>query len=208
MAREQNMVGTVTARIWYGASNHSRESSAAPRRLLKGRRASPSLADSAAGSVDVVNVEVYCLTCIGRQGCSGKSDWADEKGTAMTARALVRIAHGGGGSLAAPNSLEGIKRSLEFGVDMIEIDVRCTRDGALILSHDDALGGSLIRAASLDELRRAEPRIATLDDALALVNGQAVVNLDIKDAASIKCVGAAVRARGGIEQCVVSCLKR
>ena len=126
----------------------------------------------------------------------------------MTARALVRIAHGGGGSLAAPNSLEGIKRSLEFGVDMIEIDVRCTRDGALILSHDDALGGSLISAASLDELRRAEPRIATLDDALALVNGQAVVNLDIKDAASIKCVGAAVRARGGIEQCVVSCLKR
>jgi glycerophosphoryl diester phosphodiesterase len=126
----------------------------------------------------------------------------------MTARALVRIAHGGGGSLAAPNSLEGIQRSLECGVDMIEIDVRCTRDGVLVLSHDDGLGGSVISGVSLDELRRAQPDAATLDDALALVNGRAVLNLDIKDAASIKCVGAAVRARGGVEQCVVSCLQR
>jgi glycerophosphoryl diester phosphodiesterase len=126
----------------------------------------------------------------------------------MTARGFVRIAHGGGGSLAAPNSLEGVKRSLEFGVDMVEIDVRCTRDGVLVLSHDDGLGGSLISGSSLDELRRAHPDVATLDDALALVNGRAVLNLDIKDVASIKCVGAAVRARGGVEQCVVSCLKR
>src|SRR5256885_1833461 len=143
-----------------------------------------------------------------RSGNHHRSVAAHERHYVLAARPLVRIAHGGGGSLAAPNSLEGIERSLAFGVDMIEIDVRCTRDGVLVLSHDDGPGGSAISASSLDELRRAHADVATLDDAFALVDGKAVLNLDVKDAASIKCIGSAVRARSAIDHCVVSCLKR
>src|SRR5260370_41717458 len=102
----------------------------------------------------------------------------------MAAR-LVRIAHGGGGSLAAPNSLEGIERSLAFGVDMIEIDVRSTRDGVLVLSHDDGVGGSMISALSLDELRRGQPDVAPVGDAFAVADRKAVLNRGNKDGASI-----------------------
>lgn len=126
----------------------------------------------------------------------------------MPARSLVRIAHAGGGSLAAPNSLEGIARSLSYGVEMIEIDVRSTRDGRLVLSHDDVAGRTSIAASAFDDLRRAQPEIASLDEALDVVAGRTTLNLDIKDAPSMSRVGATVRAHGAVERCIVSCLER
>ncbi len=127
----------------------------------------------------------------------------------MVARSVVRIAHGGGGSLAAPNSLEGIERSLSYGLEMIEIDVRCTRDGTLVLSHDDVPGGGAsIAATPFAELRRAHPNIAALDDAMDLVGGKTTLNLDIKDATSMARVGAVVRKHGAEDACIVSSLER
>jgi glycerophosphoryl diester phosphodiesterase len=124
------------------------------------------------------------------------------------ARPLVRIAHAGGGSLAAPNSLDGIERSLSYGVEMIEVDVRCTRDGKLVLSHDDVVGATSISASSFDELRRAQAGVAALDGALELVGGKAMLNLDIKDSAAMARVGTTVRAHEAVDRCIVSCLER
>ena len=126
----------------------------------------------------------------------------------MLARPLVRIAHAGGGSLAAPNSLEGIERSLSYGIEMIELDVRSTRDGRLVLSHDDVIGHTSIAASAFDDLRQARPEIASLDDALDVVAGRTTLNLDIKDAPSMSRVGATVRAHGAVDRCIVSCLER
>ena len=126
----------------------------------------------------------------------------------MAARPLVRIAHGGGGSLAAPNSLEGIERSLSYGLEMIEIDVRCTSDGRLVLSHDDVVGATSIAESAFGDLRRTKPEIASLDDAMDLVGDKTTLNLDIKDAASMSRVGAMVRAHGAEDRCIVSCLER
>jgi glycerophosphoryl diester phosphodiesterase len=126
----------------------------------------------------------------------------------MAARRLVRIVHGGGGSLAAPNSIEGIERSLSYRLEMIEIDVRCTRDGRLVLSHDDVTRGARISDLSFDELRRQDPSVGALDDALDLVGARTTLNLDIKDAASISRIGSVVRAHGALDGCVVSCLER
>jgi glycerophosphoryl diester phosphodiesterase len=126
----------------------------------------------------------------------------------MPLRPLVRIAHGGGGSLAAPNSLDGIERSLSYGLEMIEIDVRGTADGRAVLSHDDVVGGTSIGASPFDAVRRAKPDLATLDDALDLVGTKTTLNLDIKDSASMTRALAVVRAHGALDRCVVSCLDR
>ena len=119
----------------------------------------------------------------------------------------MRIVHGGGGSLAPQNSLEGIELSLSYGLEMMEIDVRCTRDGTLVLSHDDMVGGTVISAVSFDELRRAQPGTAALDDAFDLVGDKTSLNLDIKDSASVSRVSSVVRAHGALDRCVVSCLE-
>lgn len=124
--------------------------------------------------------------------------------------ALMRIAHRGGGSLAPENSLEGIERSLEIGVEMIEVDVRGTADGELVLSHHDWIPGTPapISDLTVDRLRAAAGDVATLDDALSVVRGQAMLNLDVKAGGLADQLVATVRRHGAVEACVVTCLSR
>jgi len=121
---------------------------------------------------------------------------------------LVRIAHRGGGTLAPANSLAGIERSMSFGIEMIEVDVRRTLDGRLVLSHDERFEGSTvaIRASTLAELRAELGDVPTLADALDLVRGRASLNLDIKEPDAADDVLAAVRASDATGACMVSCL--
>jgi glycerophosphoryl diester phosphodiesterase len=125
-----------------------------------------------------------------------------------TASPLVRIAHRGGGTLAPANSLAGIERSIDFGIEMIEVDIRRTLDGHLVLSHDERYEGSAvaIRASTLAELRADLGDVPTLTDALRLARGRAKLNLDIKEPDTLDDVLAAVRSSEATEACMVSCL--
>jgi glycerophosphoryl diester phosphodiesterase len=125
-------------------------------------------------------------------------------------RGLVRISHRGGGALAPENSLEGIRRALDYGVEMVEVDVRSSIDGALVLSHDDLLHGTDVRisASTLARLRDAGPHgIATLDDALDLAGDRARLNLDIKDGSVTDRIVERVRAHGATGRVIVSGLE-
>jgi glycerophosphoryl diester phosphodiesterase len=124
------------------------------------------------------------------------------------AHALVRIAHRGGGALATENCVRGIELALGHGVEMIEVDVRRSRDGVLVLSHDDVPHGARISiaGATLAELRAAAPEIATLDEALDAVGGRARLNLDIKDGAVIEQMVDALRAHDMLDASIASCL--
>jgi glycerophosphoryl diester phosphodiesterase len=53
-------------------------------------------------------------------------------------RTLV-IAHRGGAGLWPENTLYGFERAAALGVDVIELDVRATRDGELVVFHDQGL---------------------------------------------------------------------
>lgn len=53
---------------------------------------------------------------------------------------LMSFAHRADDSVYYPeNSIEAILSCIAMGVDVIEIDVRATKDGVLVLSHDDTL---------------------------------------------------------------------
>ncbi len=49
------------------------------------------------------------------------------------------IAHRTAAGLAPENTLFGIEKAIECGADAIECDIRVTRDGELVLCHDDTL---------------------------------------------------------------------
>jgi len=49
------------------------------------------------------------------------------------------VAHKGDWRSHPENSLPGIQSAIDMGVEMIEIDVRRTSDGVLILMHDETL---------------------------------------------------------------------
>ncbi len=68
------------------------------------------------------------------------------------------IAHRGGGGLAPENTLAAFDLAVRLGADALEIDVRRTRDGAVVVFHDDEtsrLTGQpgTIEARTLEEVR-------------------------------------------------------
>jgi len=56
----------------------------------------------------------------------------------VTSPPLV-IAHRGARSLAPENTLSAARKALDVGADMWELDVAVTRDGGLVVMHDDTL---------------------------------------------------------------------
>lgn len=55
------------------------------------------------------------------------------------------IGHRGARGLLPENTIDGFERALELGVDMVEIDVQVTADGAAVVVHDTVLTGALYR---------------------------------------------------------------
>lgn len=66
---------------------------------------------------------------------------------------LLNIAHRGASARAPENTLTAIRTAIEDGADLVELDVRRTRDGALILMHDPTLDRTT-------DARRVYPRRA------------------------------------------------
>lgn len=49
------------------------------------------------------------------------------------------VAHRAGAALAPENTLAALKRSISVGADMAEVDVQMTKDGVVVVIHDDNL---------------------------------------------------------------------
>src|SRR5688572_33502616 len=65
------------------------------------------------------------------------------------------IGHRGWPTKYPDNVLEGIAAALEVA-DMVEVDVRRSGDGCLILSHDPVLGGMVVSEAPWADLGRVD----------------------------------------------------
>lgn len=99
------------------------------------------------------------------------------------------IAHRGDASRALENSLEAFRLALSIPVDMIEFDIRKSRDNNLYVMHDKETGrtadGNINIERSLSDeiagvrLKNGEP-IPNLKEVLALVAGKAGLNIEIK----------------------------
>lgn len=107
------------------------------------------------------------------------------------------------------NTLAGIEAALADGADGIEIDVRATADGELVLMHDATLERTVgdartLADVSLEELRALEvldplddagpQRIPTFEETLACVDGRGLLVIELKEAGLEERVAAAVRA--------------
>ena len=103
----------------------------------------------------------------------------------------LRIAHRGasGRGLAPENTLAAFEKALDIGVDMLEIDVRVTGDGQLIVLHDPSLDRTtdcegIVREMGLDEIRQADAgdgeRVPILREVFDLARNRAPLLLEIK----------------------------
>lgn len=99
------------------------------------------------------------------------------------------IGHRGAAGHAPENTLLSIETALSLGVDLIEVDVHRSRDGHLIVMHDERVdrttnGSGYIRDLTLAQLRALQipprERIPTLAEVLAAVKGKAALMIEIK----------------------------
>ena len=134
------------------------------------------------------------------------------------ARPLVS-AHRGGPMPGLPeNSLQAFENALNYAPALIEMDVRRTSDGRLILMHDEALDRTTTGTGAVSEtsfravrqLRLVDEegtitsyRVPTLAEALAWAEGRAVLMLDVKRDVPMAAVVEEVRAMGGGDQAVL-----
>ncbi len=103
---------------------------------------------------------------------------------------FVKIAHRGASAYEPENTIRSFTRAMELGADMIELDVRRSLDGRLVVIHDDKVdrttnGRGLVRAKSLAELRDLDAgmgeRIPTLEEVLELAAGRTKLVIELKE---------------------------
>ena len=122
---------------------------------------------------------------------------------------LLVVSHRTNGGNAPENTLLGIEAAIHDGADAIEVDVRATRDGALVLFHDETLERMTgdprrLDALTLDEVRALRVRdphggaspqpIPTLAEALRTIAGRCVIEIDFPMRGLEVAVAEAVRA--------------
>ncbi|HKX16797.1 MAG TPA: glycerophosphodiester phosphodiesterase family protein, partial [bacterium] len=109
---------------------------------------------------------------------------------------VLSVAHRGASREAPENTLAAFHLALDAGAAAIECDVQRTRDGRLVVIHDQTVdrttdGRGAVGGLAFEDLRRldagrwfgpgfAGERVPSLDEVLALVRGRAFVLLEIK----------------------------
>ena len=133
--------------------------------------------DSAAGDDDLTPVDLpACLTDL-------ECDY------------LFSCGHRGATLFAPENTLAGIDVAIEMGMDSVEVDVRPSADGVLVLMHDGTVDRTTDGSGEVSEMTLAEIRelrvVSTFDDipdqpvptfaeALEALQGRTLVNVEAK----------------------------
>lgn len=81
----------------------------------------------------------------------------------------VILAHRGGRGLWPENTLFAFQQAVALGVDALEFDIRCTRDGVLVVIHDDSVdrttnGKGFVHELTLQELQQLDAGYWWTDD--------------------------------------------
>lgn len=95
------------------------------------------------------------------------------------------IAHRGASKLAHENTLEAFQKAIDLGADMIELDLRKTNDGEIVVSHDELLRARLIRKinykTALLLAKKTGYEMPTLEQVLKLTAGKIKLDIELKE---------------------------
>ena len=116
------------------------------------------------------------------------------------------VAHRGAWRPAPQNSLEAFEEAVQLGCDAIELDVRRTLDGRVVVVHDARVGVRSIAKLTHEEIQ-SRPRhrhAPALEEVLELVAGRIGVDLELKEDGYVEQAMAIVKRRLPPEQYVVT----
>jgi glycerophosphoryl diester phosphodiesterase len=93
------------------------------------------------------------------------------------------VAHRGAWGGAPQNSLEAFDAAVKLGCDAIELDVRRTGDGRVVVVHEARVRGRPVGRLGHDELRARMPdgQAPALEEVLELAAGRIAVDIELKE---------------------------
>lgn len=112
------------------------------------------------------------------------------------------MGHRGAAGTAPENTLEGIQKALDIGVDWVEFDVRATVDGRLVVIHSPSTRKIAeqrlrVKKSTLSHLQRVHTRsraiIPTLPEVVQLISNRAKINIELKSSGCAKEVVKAIK---------------
>lgn len=136
----------------------------------------------------VVALALTACSSVGNSAVKVLKEQADVK-----SKEVLVIAHRGDWRGAPENSLQGFQNCIERGIDIVELDVRRTKDGALVVLHDETVdrttnGRGKVSELTLDEVRKlrlrnglgrvTELQIPTFEEVLLLCKDKVLIHLD------------------------------
>jgi glycerophosphoryl diester phosphodiesterase len=125
------------------------------------------------------------------------------------------VAHRGHHRTAPENSIASIEDAIAIGAHMVELDIRKTSDGVLVLMHDSKINRTTTGLGKLDSMSLAElkgiqlthgirptgQRIPTLAEVFKAARGRIMINPDLKSA-SLEEVVEAARTANMLDHCL------
>ncbi len=118
---------------------------------------------------------------------------------------MLRIGHRGARAYEPENTIRSFKKAIEIGVDAVELDVRKTKDGQLVVIHDADVkrttdGKGLVSELALKEIKgfsmEKGEKIPTLKEALGFLDKKVKTIIELKEAGVEKEVLALVHENG------------
>ncbi len=103
---------------------------------------------------------------------------------------FITIAHRGASAYEPENTLRSFKRAIEMGADMIELDVRLSKDGHLVVMHDEEVdrstnGHGFVNEKTLSELKKLDAGmgegVPTLEEVIAFSRGRTGLVIELKE---------------------------
>jgi len=130
------------------------------------------------------------------------------------------VGHRGNIKFAPENTIPAFKKAIQLGADLLEIDVRETKDGHLVIMHDPTVNRTTNGSGKVTDLTLAEIKqldagswfspefkgtsVPTFDEALEFIKGKALPDIDFKTGTPEKVI-ATVKKHGMFGKCTLYC---
>ena len=130
---------------------------------------------------------------------------------ALSRRPFAVVGHRGAAGLKTENTLGSVREAIKVGVDAVEVDVRSTADGVLVVHHDEDLRrlfnvNKRVREVTFSELRSlklGDEFVPTLQEVISEVSGRVGLLVEVKEPQDAGKVVDTIKAEGAAEWAAV-----
>jgi glycerophosphoryl diester phosphodiesterase len=142
----------------------------------------------------IVILFLFISACKKKSKQQIKKNYVIEKINSLSKNSILVCAHRSFHKNSPENSLQSINDAIEANIDIVEIDIRTTKDSVLVLMHDKTIdrtttGTGLVKDYTYFELQEFNLKISDsitphkiplVVDALKILKGKLIANLDLK----------------------------